>query len=71
MTVNKDDKSIVNNDKDTTKRTPWVDPIVSEVRAIRDLHAKKFNYDLQEIFKDLVNQQEVLKSLGYKVISKL
>ena len=29
------------------------DPIVEEVRRIRDTHAAKFNYDLKAICKDL------------------
>ncbi len=29
------------------------DPIVEEVRQIRDAHAAKFNYDLKAICKDL------------------
>jgi len=31
----------------------YQDPIVEEIRQIRDAHAKRFNYDLDEIFKDL------------------
>lgn len=33
--------------KDTT------DPIVSEIRAIREARAKRFGYDLDAMFKDL------------------
>lgn len=29
------------------------DPIVAEVRAIRDAHAARFNYDLKAIFADI------------------
>ena len=29
------------------------DPIVAEVRRVREEHAKKFNYDLEAIFADL------------------
>jgi hypothetical protein len=36
----------------------WNDPIVEEVRKVRDAHAKKFNYDLQAIVADLKKQQE-------------
>ncbi len=35
----------------------WNDPIVEEVRAARDAHAKKFNYDLRAIAADLEKQQ--------------
>ncbi len=29
------------------------DPIVAEIRKVRDAHAAKFNYDLDAIFQDL------------------
>lgn len=34
------------------------DPIVSEVRAVRDEHAARFGYDLKEIFRDIQAQQQ-------------
>ena len=33
-------------------------PIVEEVRAARDAHAKKFNYDLKKIVQDLRRQEK-------------
>jgi hypothetical protein len=36
----------------------WIDPIVDEVRKVRDEHAKKFNYDLKAIVADLRKQQK-------------
>ena len=33
------------------------DPIVDEVRSIRDSYAKQFNYDLEAIFYDIKKQQ--------------
>jgi hypothetical protein len=36
----------------------WKDPIVEEVRKIREQHAKRFNYDLRAIVHDLRKQQE-------------
>jgi hypothetical protein len=33
------------------------DPIVAEVRRIRDEYARKFNYDLDAIFKDIQQKQ--------------
>ena len=36
----------------------WKDPIVDEVRKIREAHAKKFNYDLQAIYEDLKKQEK-------------
>ena len=42
------------------------DPIVDEVRRIRDAHAAKFNYDLKAIFRDIKEQE---KSSGRKYVS--
>ena len=36
----------------------WNDPIVEEVRKVREAHARKFNYDLQAIAADLKKQQK-------------
>ena len=33
------------------------DPIVDEVRRIRDAHAAKFNYDPDAIFRDIKEQE--------------
>jgi len=38
--------------------TPTDDPIVDEVRAAREKHAAKFEYDLKEIFRDIKARQE-------------
>lgn len=35
----------------------WTDPIVAEVRAMRDEHARKFGYDLKRIFEDIQKRQ--------------
>jgi hypothetical protein len=35
----------------------WQDPIVEEVRAIREAYAAQFNYDLQAIYRDLKAQE--------------
>ncbi len=42
------------------------DPIVEEVRKIRDDYAKRFNYDLYAICADLKKQQE---NSGRKLVS--
>ena len=42
------------------------DPIVAEVRRARDAYARRFNYDLEAIVKDL--QQQELRS-GANVVS--
>ncbi len=34
------------------------DPIVNEVRRVREAHAAQFNYDLDAIFKDLKEQEK-------------
>ena len=36
----------------------WKDPIVEEVRAIRDAYAKQFDYDLEAIFRDLKEKED-------------
>ena len=33
------------------------DPIVDEVRRVRDAHAASFNYDLDAIFQDIKEQE--------------
>ncbi len=42
------------------------DPIVDEIRRIRNAHAARFNYDLEAIFRD-IKQQE--KKSGRKFVS--
>jgi hypothetical protein len=34
------------------------DPIVEEVRKVRDAHAARFNYDLDAIFRDIKEQEK-------------
>jgi len=42
------------------------DPIVAEVRRIREEHAARFNYDLRAIYEDF---KRIEKELGLKVVS--
>jgi hypothetical protein len=35
----------------------WQDPIVAETRALRDEYARQFNYNINDIFKDLMAKQ--------------
>ncbi|VGO18432.1 hypothetical protein [Pontiella sulfatireligans] len=42
-------------------------PIIDEVRRIRDEHAKKFDYDIAEICDDLRKHQ---KNCGHPVITR-
>ena len=41
------------------------DPILDEIRRIRDAHAARFNYDLDAIFQDIKEQE---KKCGYKFV---
>ncbi len=36
----------------------WEDPIVAEVRKIREAHAAQFKYDLKAISQDLKQQEQ-------------
>ena len=42
------------------------DPIVEEVRAIRDAYARRFNYDLDAIFEDVRRRE---RESGVKTIT--
>ena len=42
------------------------DPIVDEVRRVRDAHAAMFNYDLDAIFQDIKEQE---KKSGLEFVS--
>ena len=46
-----------------------MDDIVREVREIREAYARRFNYDLDAIHRDLVEQQEKLKAEGWRMVS--
>jgi len=43
-------------------------PILDEIRRIRDQHAKQFNYDFDAIFDDHLRHQEELKKQGWKFV---
>ena len=45
---------------------PFNDPIVEEVRRVRDAYAARFNYNLREMVRDL---QEKQKRSGRKCVS--
>lgn len=36
---------------------PWEDPIVEAVRKVRDAYARRFNYDLDAIYRDLKEKE--------------
>jgi hypothetical protein len=42
------------------------DPIVDEVRRVREAHAARFNFDLDAIYRDLKEQE---KQSGLKFVS--
>jgi hypothetical protein len=44
----------------------WDDPIVEEVRKVREEHAARFDYDLKRIFQDIKEREE---KNGHKVVS--
>jgi hypothetical protein len=44
----------------------WKDPIVEEVRKIREKHAAKFKYDLDAICRDLKEQE---RKSGRRLVS--
>ena len=35
----------------------WKDPVVEEIREIRDAYARRFNYDIEAICRDLREQE--------------
>lgn len=44
----------------------WKDPVVEEVRAIRDEYARRLNYDIEAICRDLRAQEP---QSGHEVVS--
>ena len=44
----------------------WEDPIVKEVRQVREAYAARFNYDLLAIYRDLKQQE---KDSGRRFVS--
>lgn len=46
----------------------WEDPIVAEIRQIREEYAAKFNYDLKAIVQD-IQRQERESGLEYVTLS--
>ena len=52
--------------REETFDQPWRDPIVEEIRKVREEHAARFNYDLRAIAEDLRKRQA---EGGHKVVS--
>jgi hypothetical protein len=42
----------------STKKVPWHDPIVGEIRRNWEKYAAKFDFDLEKIYLDLKRQEE-------------
>ena len=40
------------------EETPRTDPIIAELRAIRQAYAARFDYDVEAMFRDLRARQE-------------
>ena len=40
------------------EEAPQTDPIIAELRAIRQAHATRFDYDVEAMFRDLRARQE-------------
>ena len=47
----------------------WNDPIVEEIRACRDAHARAFLYDADAIFADLLQKQAAGANAGKRFLS--
>ena len=47
----------------------WKDPIVEEIRAYRDEHARAFQYDADAIFADLLRSQAAHAAAGVKFVN--
>ncbi|MDR2704935.1 MAG: hypothetical protein LBC02_04070 [Planctomycetaceae bacterium] len=56
--------------KTKKKRDFWTNPILEELRKIREDHEKQFNYDFDALFDDLLQKQEEMKKQGYKFITE-
>jgi hypothetical protein len=46
----------------------WTDPIVAEVRAVRDRIAKQFNYDISALFKHFRKKEAEYEAQGFKFV---
>ena len=43
-------------------QTTHPDPIIAELRTVRDAHAARFDYDVKAIFRDIRAIQETIRS---------
>ena len=54
----------------TSERTTRKDPIIAELRERREAYAKRFNYDIRAICKDLKKKEAGFEAQGYRLIRK-
>jgi hypothetical protein len=47
----------------------WVDPIIEELRRIRDEQAARFDYDLDRIYEHVQQRQERNKAAGMEYVT--
>ena len=46
------------------------DPIVTEIRKIREAHAARFNYDLRAIYEDIKKQEQACEQELHRLAPK-
>lgn len=45
------------------------DPIIAEIHALREAHAKRFNYDPKAMFEDLLKRQQERENSGVEFVT--
>lgn len=46
------------------------DPILEELRAFRDAHAKQFDYDVRKMAANIRRHEQELKTRGWKLVRR-
>ena len=46
------------------------DPIITELRKIRDAHAAKFNYNFDAIAQDWLKEEAAARRAGQKIVDR-
>ena len=49
---------------------PWDDLIVDEIRAVREAHARRFDYDLTAIVADLQDFENEERKRGQAIVTR-
>lgn len=47
----------------------WIDPIVEELRTLRDQHAAQHGFDAGRMFEDICLQQDKMRAAGMRVVN--